>query len=68
MNPLRWNFEHQIAAIIICLIGAICGLFFAWMESAAHSQAISNLSGEWSDYSGVFLMWVEYGHYWPWPL
>jgi len=68
MNPLRWRTEHLLAGAIFCVIGAIGGVFFAWMQSAAHIIAMGSLSGEWSDYSGVFLIWLENAHYWPWPL
>ena len=68
MNPLRWKREHQLAGIVACLIGAMAGIFFAWMQSAPHSMSVINLSGEWADYTNVFLLWLRYGHYWPWPL
>ena len=68
MNPLHWARERQLAGIIIGIIGGIFGLFFAWMQSSFHSMTVSNLSGEWSDYTTVFLIWVQHGHYWPWPL
>jgi hypothetical protein len=38
------------------------------MESAFHGLAVTNVSGEWSDYSQVFLVWLEHAHYWPWPV
>jgi hypothetical protein len=28
---------------------------------------MTNLCGEWSDYTGVFLVWIQSAHYWPWP-
>jgi hypothetical protein len=68
MNPLQWKREHQIAGLVICAIGGVGGVLFAWIESSFHSMAVSNLSGEWSDYTGVFLNWLWFGHYWPWPL
>jgi hypothetical protein len=67
MNPLRWRSEQLLAGAIFCILGAIGGIFFAWMQSAFHSMAVSNLSGEWADYSGVFLLWLRHAHYWPWP-
>jgi hypothetical protein len=37
------------------------------MESPIRRMSLSNVSGEWSDYTGVFLMWLRHGHlYWPW--
>lgn len=67
MNPLRWKTEHLFAGGIFCILGAIGGIFFAWMQSNLHAIAISNLSGEWADYSRVFLIWLRDAHYWPWP-
>ena len=67
LNPLRWSREHQVAGVLICLIGAFAGTFFAWMESPIRRLSLSNISGEWSDYTGVFLMWLQHGHlYWLW--
>jgi hypothetical protein len=69
VNPIRWKCEHKLAGIIICLIGSIGGLFFAWMQSPFRVLATNSFSGEWSeDYTGVFLHWVQYAHYWPWPV
>lgn len=68
MNPLGWKLEHQIAGAIFCLIGAICGVFLAWMQSLDHYYATHQLSGAWSDYSTVFVAWIASGHYWPWPV
>ena len=28
MNPLRWKTEHQLAWVVICLLGAIVGMLF----------------------------------------
>jgi hypothetical protein len=67
MNPLSWKREHLLAGAIFCVIGAIGGIFFAWMQSAFHTIAAGSLSGEWSDYSRVFLLWLRDAHYWPWP-
>jgi hypothetical protein len=68
MNPIRWRREHQVAGIAICLIGVIAGVFFAWMQSPFQTLASRSASGEWSDYSGLFLKWLVHAHYWPWPV
>lgn len=68
MNPLRWKIEHQVAGILVCVLGAAAGLLFAWLESSARYLAVRSISGEFSDYTGVFLAWLKVGHYWPWPL
>jgi hypothetical protein len=68
MNPFRWRPEHQVAGVIACLVGAIAGIFFAWMESPFRSMSVHTISGDYADYTGVFLTWLWYGHYWPWPL
>jgi hypothetical protein len=68
MNPFRWTREQQLAAGAACLVGALAGVFFAWMESPFRTISVHSLSGEWSDYTEVFLTWLRVGHYWPWPL
>jgi hypothetical protein len=68
MNLLRWTRHEQLAAGVLCIIGALCGIFFAWTESPFRKLSANSLSGEWSDYTGVFLIWLRHGHYWPWPV
>jgi hypothetical protein len=68
MNPFRWTSERQLAGAVICLIGGISGVLFAWIESPFRSLAIRSPSGEWSDYTGVFLLWLQKANYWPWPV
>jgi hypothetical protein len=34
MNPLDWKRQHQVAGIAFCILGAITGVFFAWMVLA----------------------------------
>jgi hypothetical protein len=68
MNPIRWQREHQVAGIAICIIGAIFGLLFAWVESPVHRIAVSNISGGFSNYANVFLGWLlDTELYWPFP-
>lgn len=68
MNPLTWRLELQIAGAMCCVVGAMAGVFFAWMESPFRRIANSNISGEWSNSSTVFLQWLSYPHlYWVWP-
>jgi hypothetical protein len=62
MNPFRWRPEHQVAGVIACLLGAIAGMFFAWTKSPFQELLLHH------DYTDVFLSWLWYGHYWPWPL
>jgi hypothetical protein len=33
MNPLYWKRQHQVAGIAFCAVGAIAGIFLAWMDS-----------------------------------
>jgi hypothetical protein len=56
MNPLWWTLEHQVAWFLICLIGAILGLLFAWFQSPFYQISRSSLSGEWSNSTYVFLV------------
>jgi hypothetical protein len=67
MNPLHWSTERKLAALLFCALGALGGLFFAWLESPLRALSTHSLSGEWSDYTNVFLMWLSHWHfYWPW--
>jgi hypothetical protein len=69
MNPLRWKREHQVAWFVICLIGAIVGLLFAWFQSPFYYISRASLSGEWANSTRVFLNWLPYVElYWPWPM
>jgi len=68
MNPLKWSRQHQIAGVLASLMGALVGLLFAWLESPFRRMSLQSLSGEWADYSGVFLLWVKNGLYQPWPI
>lgn len=69
MNPLHWMRHHQIAGIAFCAVGAIAGVFFAWMNSPFRQLSSHSISGEWADEASVFLHWLSHvGLYWPWPL
>jgi hypothetical protein len=68
INPFNWSLNHQFAGAIVCVLGAIGGILFAWMESPFRQVAMANLSGEWSDYTSVFLTWLRFGRYWVWPV
>jgi hypothetical protein len=68
MNPSHWKPEHQVGGVLTCVLGGVVGLLFAWAESPFRNLSIHSVSGEWSDYTTVFLTWLGSGHYWPWPL
>ncbi len=69
MNPLRWKLEHRVAWLLICLIGAMFGVIFAWFQSPFYQISRSSLSGEWANSARVFLIWLpNVGLYWPWPI
>ncbi|MGZ3519308.1 MAG: hypothetical protein ACXVAM_19435 [Vulcanimicrobiaceae bacterium] len=69
MNPLHWKRHHQVAGIAFCAVGAIAGVFFAWMDSPFRQLSSHSISGEWADAASVFLHWLSHvGLYWPWPL
>jgi hypothetical protein len=58
MNPLHWRREHQVAALAVCLMGAIVGIIFGWFQSP-----VSTL------YPGGFIYWVIIpSAYWHWSL
>jgi hypothetical protein len=69
MNPIRWKREEQVAGLAFCVVGAIAGIFFAWMDSPFRVASSHALSGEWADAPNIFLLWLSHaGLYWPWPL
>jgi hypothetical protein len=69
MNPLNWERQHQVAGIALCLVGAIAGVFFAWIESPFRQMSSHSISGEWADATNVFVLWLSHVElYWPWPL
>jgi hypothetical protein len=66
MNPLQWRREHQVAWIAFCIVGAMAGLFFAWMESGARVTAnfTMGVNAPW-----MFMLWLLHpAGYWLWPL
>jgi hypothetical protein len=69
MNPLRWSREHQLAWVLICLIGGIVGLLFAWFQSPLYAISHASLSGEFANSTRMFFVWLQnVGLYWPWPM
>jgi hypothetical protein len=69
MNPLDWKRQHQLAGIAFCAVGAIAGIFLAWMDSPLRQLSSHSVSGEWANATNVFLLWLSHvGLYWPWPL
>jgi hypothetical protein len=65
MNPLQWKREHQLAWILVGVLGGMVGLLFAWVESPAHRVAAS-LPG--LNQANAFLIWLpRIGSYWHWP-
>jgi hypothetical protein len=68
MNPLDWKLQHQLAGIAFCAVGAIAGIFFAWMDSPFRQLSSHSISGEWANTTIVFLVWLSRADlYWPWP-
>jgi hypothetical protein len=69
MNPMEWKREHRLAGLVICAIGAILGMLFAWSEDSLYQLCHSSLSGEWANCTRAFLLWFpEVELYWPWPM
>jgi hypothetical protein len=69
MNPLRWKREHQLAWVVICMIGAIIGLLFAWFQDPFYQLCHTSLSGQWANCTRVFFEWLpNVGLYWPLPM
>jgi len=68
MNPLRWRSEHQLALVVFAALGGIGGLLAAWFVSPLYKLSSASLSGEWSNMTAVFKLWITApGLYWPWP-
>jgi hypothetical protein len=69
MNPLDWRRQHQVAGIVFCVVGAIAGIFFAWLDSPLRILSSHSVSGQWANASDTFLLWLSHvGLYWPWPV
>jgi hypothetical protein len=69
MNPIHWRREHLAAWIVWTVLGGIGGFLSAWYQSALYRTSVSSLSGEMSDTTGLFLVWIQYPHgYWLWSL
>ena len=65
MNPLDWKRQHQVAGLAFCAVGAIAGIFFAWMDSPFRQLSSHSMANA----SNVFLLWLSHvDSYWPWPL
>jgi hypothetical protein len=66
MNPLRWKREHLIAWVLFCVVGAMVGLLFAWLQDPFYGICQSSFSGEWANCARVFLEWLPHPMlYWP---
>jgi MFS family permease len=64
MNPLQWRREYQLAWIVLCIVGGMAGLFFAWMESGTRMMTNYTLN---VDVTWVFLLWLLHpSGYWLW--
>jgi hypothetical protein len=66
MNPLSWPRQNQVAGLAFCAVGAIAGIFFAWIDSPTR-QFASHVPG--INAGDAFLRWLSnINAYWPWPL
>lgn len=60
MNPWHWTREHQLALIIVSLVGMAAGVLFGFIHSPYFA-----IFGTWQ----VFATWLSHpALYWPWPL
>jgi hypothetical protein len=48
MNPLDLKRQHQVAGIAFCVVGAIAGIFFAWLDSPFRQLSSHSVSGQWA--------------------
>jgi hypothetical protein len=61
MNPFRWSREHQVACIVVCLLGTAFGLFVGFFTVVATAR--SSLPA-----GTLFKFWIQRPDlYWPWP-
>jgi hypothetical protein len=56
--------KHFAAWLVFSMTGATLGLAFAWLDSPFHALCTHSVSGEWSDCSRVFRMWLSYPSAW----
>jgi hypothetical protein len=49
VNPVRWKRQNLVAGFTFCAVGAIAGVFFAWLDSPFRIATSHALSGEWAD-------------------
>jgi hypothetical protein len=69
MNPLDWKREHQLAGVAFSAVGAIAGIFFAWLDSPIREFSSHYVSGQWANSTKWFFQWLaHFGLYWPWPV
>jgi hypothetical protein len=69
MNPIRWKRQDQVAGLAFCAVGAMAGIFFAWLDSPFRIASSRALSGEWADAPNIFLLWLSHASlYWSSPL
>ena len=61
MNPLRWSRELQVGCAVVCVLGAVFGLFVGFIIFSVIAR-ISYGAGM------VFKFWIQRPDlYWPWP-
>ena len=66
MNPLSWKSKHLSAWALFSVVGALCGLAFAWLDSPWHALCRSSFSGEWANCARVLTLYLQYpSAYWP---
>jgi hypothetical protein len=65
MNPLTWSKEHRLAVICFGSLGALLGIGLAWLDSPFHHVCRTTISGEFSNCSQIFMLWLRYpSQYW----
>jgi hypothetical protein len=63
MNPLRWSRDHQVGCAVVCVLGAVFGLFVGFIIFSVVATARTVFG------TGVlFKFWIQRPDlYWPWP-
>jgi hypothetical protein len=66
MNPLGWKRERFVAWIVLCFVGGMIGLLFAWFGDPFYQICMAGIAREFANCTLVFLEWLPYPSvYWP---
>ena len=66
MNPLGWKRQHFVAWILVCIVGGVIGLLFAWFyRNPLYLTCMAGTALGFENCTLVFLQWLAYpDFYW----